>query len=265
MRDPIRSGPLRRAVAPAQVRVWSRLGSTQQRAIAMLEAGRLRPPALLVAAHQTAGIGRGTNRWWADEGSLCATLVLPVVPAMPVGQVPLRAGLAVAETLARHLPPRTVQVKWPNDVWMRGRKLAGILSARVREADVIGIGINVTTDLRRAPADVRAIATSLREWLPAPPSRAALLVEIWQAVLATRAATDWMERYRKRHALENRLVLAELNGRLVRGRCEGLDNEGRLRLAVGGAHLAITEATVQLCGRSSGQPKSATATGLEIA
>lgn len=215
------------------------------RALTMLEQGHLCPPAALVAGLQTAGRGRGTNRWWSDRGSLCATFVMPVDPTIPVGQVPLRAGLAVAETLSHYLQTPRPQVKWPNDILIQGRKVGGILCARVRGADVIGIGLNVATDLRNAPPDVRREGGSLNEYLRVVPRRATLLVELWRAVLETRTAQDWLTRYRHRHALDGRVVVANVGDHCVRGRCVGLDYEGRLLLEIDGQRRPITEATVQ--------------------
>lgn len=245
-RDPIRAGPLARALAPARVVVWPRVRSTQERARAMLETGELSPSALLIAARQTAGRGRGANRWWSDGGSLCATFVLPAIEGMPIGQAPLRAGLAVAETLARYLPREAVRLKWPNDVVVRGRKICGILCARVRGADVIGIGLNVSTRWRGAPPEVRAGAVSLADLIPRPPPRSEVLAALWAALTSARAAPDWRERYLARHALEGRWVDAACEGRRLRGRCVGVDEEGRLLLDIGGERRALTDATVRL-------------------
>ena len=242
--DPLRGPWLKRRVHPARVVLFARLGSTNRTAVDHLNAGRLKPPAILVASLQTAGRGQRTNRWWSDEGSLCVTFILPVDASMPIGQVPLRAGLAVASVVTSFLPNHRVQVKWPNDVLVDGKKIAGILCLRERGADVIGIGLNVGTSMRDAPSEVRTRATSMRSLLTKPPRRDEVLAALWSALLAERASNDWNERFRAIHALEHRNITIDDNGALVRGTCRGIDADGRLLLDHDGSVRAITSGTV---------------------
>lgn len=149
-------------------------GSTNDEGRALAAAGA--PHGTLVTAdEQTAGRGRQGRSWVAPAGTalLCSIVVREVEPLLP-----LRAGLAVADVAGG-------QVKWPNDVWLAGRKVAGIL-VEGRPAEgwaVIGIGVNVgsvafppdlaeiATTLDR-PGDVEAVLDELLEslgrWLPAP-------------------------------------------------------------------------------------------------
>lgn len=127
-------------------------------------------PCILVAAHQSAGRGRMGKGWVSTPGhSLTFSMALPMSPATWSG-LSLAVGVSVAESLSTLLPatvpdpsgglslPRpTIQLKWPNDVWLHDHKLAGILieTAHLHTATgrqpwvVIGIGINL-----QAPSDI---------------------------------------------------------------------------------------------------------------
>ena len=243
-RDPLRGAWLARRLRPARVLIRARLGSTNQTASLELERGRLTAPAVVLASLQTAGRGQRTHRWWSDAGSLCVTLVLPAAEDMPVGQVPLRAGLAVASVVNRHVPGSTVGVKWPNDVLIGDTKVAGLLCARQHGADLIGIGVNVRTDFRAAPSDVRCRATSLARHMRKPPRRDELLAELWQAMRQVMIDDDWFARYPALHILHGRPVGVEADGRLLEGRCRGIDRQGRLLLEHEGRVLAVANGTV---------------------
>jgi BirA family biotin operon repressor/biotin-[acetyl-CoA-carboxylase] ligase len=132
----------------------TRTGSTNDDARGLALAGA--PHGTLVsAAEQTAGRGREGRRWDAPPGSsLLCSLVLREPPAL----LSLRAGVAVADTIGE-----LAKLKWPNDVWLDGRKVAGILvEARPRERwAVLGIGINVALALDDLPPDLRASAGTL--------------------------------------------------------------------------------------------------------
>jgi BirA family biotin operon repressor/biotin-[acetyl-CoA-carboxylase] ligase len=242
-RDPLRGDWLARAVRPARVLLHARLRSTNTRASDLVESGRLTAPAIVVASVKTAGRGQHENAWWSDAGSLCATFLLSADPAMPVGQIPLRAGLAVARVIAGLLPETEVRVKWPNDVFAGDRKIAGLLCARGRGMDLIGIGVNVRTNLRRAPHEVRDRAASLSQFLRHPPRRDELLADLWRAVQEARSDASWPDDYRRRHLLHGRCVTVDSGDVLVRGTCLGVDEQGRLLIEHDGHTSALTSGT----------------------
>jgi BirA family biotin operon repressor/biotin-[acetyl-CoA-carboxylase] ligase len=246
LRDPLRGRWLARQLHPAQVRIFARLRSTNEYTALQLEAGELAGPALIVASQQTAGRGQHANRWWSDAGSICATFVLPVDHHLPVGQVPLRAGLALAEVMAHALGEESVQVKWPNDVFVNGRKIAGLLCARIRSFDMIGIGLNVYSDLRHAPGDVQRRATSLALHLKRPPRRDELIRDVWFALQASRQCDDWVDRYQEMHLLQSKQVRVESSDGITTGICRGIDREGRLLVEQEGSMRAITGGVVSM-------------------
>jgi BirA family biotin operon repressor/biotin-[acetyl-CoA-carboxylase] ligase len=116
---------------------------------------------LVTAAEQTAGRGRQGRTWSAAPGEalLMSVVVRGVGPGTAL--LPLAAAVAVAEACAALAPAAEVLIKWPNDVWVDRRKVAGILlEGRPQEGwAVIGIGLNVST--RDFPEELRETATSL--------------------------------------------------------------------------------------------------------
>jgi BirA family biotin operon repressor/biotin-[acetyl-CoA-carboxylase] ligase len=123
--------------------------------------------ATFVADHQSAGRGRRGRKWLADPGqALLVSVVLRLeLEPSALGLLPLSVGLAVREAIADLLPDwiaPTTKVKWPNDVWVGGKKIAGVLAEGRLDAHhpavVAGIGINLGA-VELAP-DLRGSATS---------------------------------------------------------------------------------------------------------
>ena len=126
--------------------------STNERAKQLAAAGAVHGT-LVTADEQSAGRGRQGRTWSAEPGeALLMSLVLRSVDEL----LPLRAAVAVAESI-----PVPAQIKWPNDVWLEGKKVSGILvEGRPQEGwAVLGIGLNVST--RSFPDELSEIATSL--------------------------------------------------------------------------------------------------------
>jgi BirA family biotin operon repressor/biotin-[acetyl-CoA-carboxylase] ligase len=123
---------------------------------------------LVLAEEQTAGRGRDGRLWRSPTGGVwLATLVRPPFP--DAGILSLRAGLIVADVVDELLAAGRAQLKWPNDVLLDGRKLAGILCEARWQGTApqwlaIGIGINVANEI---PGELRSQAIALRELHPA--------------------------------------------------------------------------------------------------
>lgn len=121
----------------------------------------------LLALRQTSGHGRRGREWWSGEGNLALSVGFRFRAGDEVALLPFRAGVALAETLSEFLPGEAdIRLKWPNDVYVNGRKISGLLSqARQAGEDVdlvLGIGVN----LKEAPPGMDACALS--EWVAAP-------------------------------------------------------------------------------------------------
>ena len=229
---------LRDAIKPCRLHWFPTLRSTNDHAAAMRERGTLFAPAVVLTGRQTAGRGRGAHGWWSAGGGLTVTFVLPTDDAVAPHQVPLMAGLAVRRAAARVAGGAAVQLKWPNDLLFDGRKLGGLLCERVRKADLVGLGLNVNVDPSDAPPDIRDRVTSLRAIVGRPLDMTNVLVAVAAELrevfhrLPEKPFPALLREYDEHHALLGRLVtvLDAGDGRAVSGKCEGLDEMGRLLL-----------------------------------
>jgi BirA family transcriptional regulator, biotin operon repressor / biotin---[acetyl-CoA-carboxylase] ligase len=209
--------------------------STNERAKALAAAAH--HGLLVTAAEQTAGHGRQGRSWSAPAGEgLLMSLVLHDWPEL----LPLVAAVAVAETVGE-----PAQIKWPNDVLLDGRKVAGIL-VEVRPQEgwaVLGIGVNVA--VRAFPEELRDIAGSLGG-SPADvePFLARLLAAIERGLAASPAAV--IAAWRARDALAGRAI--RWNG--GEGVAAGVDEGGRLLVELAdGTTTALDAGEVHLSPR----------------
>jgi BirA family biotin operon repressor/biotin-[acetyl-CoA-carboxylase] ligase len=212
-----------------------RTDSTNERARALAAAGAPHG-ALVTAAEQTAGRGRQGRTWTAPPGrALLLSLVLRVEqPAL----VPLAAGVATAETVGED-----ARIKWPNDVLVEGRKVAGILvEGRPQEGwAILGIGLNVAVRPDDFPPELRATAGTLgRDLADLEPTLNTLLeaLERWLAAGQDAVIAAW----RERDALEGQPIeWADGAGKAV-----GIDDAGRLLVGTSSGTVALDAGEVHL-------------------
>jgi BirA family biotin operon repressor/biotin-[acetyl-CoA-carboxylase] ligase len=210
------------------------VGSTNDRARALAERGA--PHGTMVTAgEQTAGRGRHGRSWSTPPGvAIAASLVLREWD----GLLSLRAGLAVAD-----LAGPQARVKWPNDVWLSGLKVAGIL-VETRNGSgwaVLGIGVNVALDPATLPPEVAAVAGTLGRAPDAVEPALRELLEALERRLA-QAPESVVADLRERDALRGRRV-AHAGGEGVGA---GIDATGALLVESGGRTVAITTGEVRL-------------------
>jgi BirA family transcriptional regulator, biotin operon repressor / biotin---[acetyl-CoA-carboxylase] ligase len=191
--------------------------------------------ALVVADHQTAGRGRLGRSWEEPAGTaLLFSLLLKPPPERDVPPISLVAGIAVADTIERALG-LSVQIKWPNDVMLRRRKVAGCLAEARDEAVVLGIGVNVNQTSEQLPPNAGSLRSLTgREWdreaiLPG------LLDDLDRRYSAWRAGglDALYEGLGPRDFLRGRRV--SVNG--TSGVASMIDREGRLEIEVGHGEL----------------------------
>ena len=145
---------------PYAVERHDRLDSTNDRARDVAREGRR--DIVVVADEQTAGRGRRDRSWIGPPGGLyCSVVVEPTFSPAEYPLATLAAGVAVARAVER--TGVTARVKWPNDVLVDDRKLAGVLPERVRDALVVGVGVNVAVDARTLPEGAVGLADALAE------------------------------------------------------------------------------------------------------
>jgi BirA family biotin operon repressor/biotin-[acetyl-CoA-carboxylase] ligase len=220
--------------------------STNVRAAELAARGAVRCPHLVLTVAQSAGRGRGMNRWWSSAGALTFSLLIePEELGLRSEQWPrtsLCAALAVRDVIDELAPKESCGVKWPNDVYHSGRKICGVLvEAPPRKVDlphrlVIGIGVNVNNSLVAAPAEVQSLATSLADLTGRPHDLTDVLSDILSrfaenlAQLAGEAA-ELPERWQRHSLLDGRTVTVDLSTRKVTGYCLGINAQGALDLA----------------------------------
>ncbi len=171
---------------------------------------------VVIADVQTAGHGRYGRTWISPPGGLYTSIVLKPDPLLP-----LRAGIAVAAALTER--GTAARLKWPNDVLVGGRKIAGILIEEADGAMILGIGVN----LDKAPYPG---ATSVRAAGGKVPVPEELLVRILDALLAPVPNEVVIARYRELCITIGKVVSVSIGAEEVSGRATGIDREGRLML-----------------------------------
>ena len=228
-----------------QAGLFRRLGSTFD-AIHDLGAQGAPHGTVVLAAEQTAGRGRDGRTWHSPAGGVWLGALLRPARA-ELGAVSLRIGLVVADVVDELAGRPAARLKWPNDVLLDDRKVAGILCEGRWQGDAlqwlaIGVGINVTNDV---PAAVRATAVALAEAVPGVrridvldrlvpvlPQLTAHHAALTEAECAAFAARDW------------------LRGRLLRapayGRAAGVRADGALLVEGAGGTIGVREGHVEL-------------------
>lgn len=227
---------LRAELKPFRLHWFPTLRSTNNHAAQLRRRGTLFAPAVVLAGRQTAGRGRGARVWWSGPGCITVTFVLPVVGHVEPHQLPLVAGLAVRNAAAAVSGNEAIQLKWPNDLLYDGRKLAGLLCERVEKADLVGLGLNVNLDPAAAPASIRGRVTSLSRVAGRTLDMTEALVSVASHLRRTierQAETPFsvlLREYDAHHALVGRTVsvVDGADSVAVTGKCEGLDEMGRL-------------------------------------
>lgn len=203
------------------------VGSTNDRAAELARDGA---PAwtVVVANEQTAGRGRRGDSWFSPPGSgLWMSVLLGDRRALP--QLPLLVGLACAEAIEKHLDGVRIGLKWPNDLFLAGRKVGGVLCERAEETVVAGIGINLRTPGGGFEAALSMIAISLEAESGKTLLRSALagtiLRSLREILVGEGAFASALPRLEARDVLSGRGVMAERCGP---GIARGIDASGAL-------------------------------------
>lgn len=229
------------------VEVLPELDSTNSELMRRARTGQLEPT-LLVAERQTAGRGRLGRGWQSESGaSLTFSLGLSLAPADWSG-----LSLAVGVSLAESLDPR-VQLKWPNDLWLQGRKLGGILietasfgdAGQARRYAVVGVGLNIAP---RASEGLSTPPAALSEVLPQADAGGVLLRVALPLVQTLQAFesfgfTPFQARFNARDALRDRAVVLS-DG--TAGTAHGASEAGALLVHTAGGMHAVTSSEVSV-------------------
>lgn len=216
---------------------WPELASTNTTALALLDTTAAECPRLVWTPRQTAGRGRGTHRWWASPGALTFSLIIDPTqdgfsPAI-WPQLSLVLALSVADALAAWVERSRIGLKWPNDVWLDGRKVCGILVEVRGDRLVMGVGLNVQNSLAEAEAALQTSAIALCDVLaepPALPEALWTLCQMWDRRRRALAAgeLDLLLEWQPYCVLTGHAVRLTAGDTTTDGLCRGIDADGRL-------------------------------------
>ncbi|MGA7632997.1 MAG: biotin--[acetyl-CoA-carboxylase] ligase [Terriglobales bacterium] len=244
--------------ASKQIHHYYKIGSTNSEAMRAASEGAPEGSVFL-AEEQLSGRGRGGHTWHSarSTGIYCSVILRPAIPPSDALIFSLAAGLAVRAAVAEIAPQLQVDLKWPNDALLGGKKFCGILTEMNAEATrvrhlVVGVGINVNQ--AKFPTELRDIATSLRletgtEWSRAELSAALLksLDREYRSLVESEGARNAILRRFEESSLSVRgqRVRIDENGGLA-GITEGLDERGFLRVRTGDRLQTVVSGTVRI-------------------
>jgi BirA family biotin operon repressor/biotin-[acetyl-CoA-carboxylase] ligase len=213
-----------------------RLGSTNDAARQLAEAGETEGT-LVIADEQSAGRGRLGRSWVAPaRSSLLMSLILrPDLSPRHAPRVTMAVALGACEAI-RAETDFPAQIKWPNDLQIRGKKFAGILAesgivGEKLEYVIVGIGVNVnfaTASVAGIPPDATSLATELGKTVPRARLAQAILRLIETYYLRLRAEENLRDSYKNRLATLNQFVCAQTAQGIVEGHATDVDEDGAL-------------------------------------
>jgi BirA family biotin operon repressor/biotin-[acetyl-CoA-carboxylase] ligase len=231
----------------ARVEHYALLDSTQQRA-REAAANPFEPlPLLVVADQQSAGRGRGENSWWTGEGNLALSLLFdPAQLGCPRGlpSMSLAASVAIIDAIVRlwdgSPPPSSrdhrLGLHWPNDVFVAGRKLGGVLVEALPDGlHILGIGLNTNSRVADAPKNLQSNLATLRDLTGQPHDHTeltlALLDQLVDCLRMLGSDAESLGRRFDKLCLQHGQMLTLYQGeRATTGRCLGIAPDGGLVL-----------------------------------
>ncbi|MBF0531604.1 MAG: biotin--[acetyl-CoA-carboxylase] ligase [Candidatus Omnitrophica bacterium] len=215
------------------------LASTMPEA-ARLAADKAAEGTVVVAEQQTKGKGRMGREWVSpSSGGIYLSLILrPPLPPRDAAPLTLLTAVSWCAAVNRHTGI-AAGIKWPNDILCRGKKVAGILTEMSADMDrvhslIIGVGLNVNTDLANLPPGATALSVAAGKNF----SRVELLKEIltlWEQNYFTALQTGWksiFNRWRQLSVTLGRQVQFEDQGKRLKGEAVDIDSDGGLLIRI---------------------------------
>jgi len=211
---------------------------------------------IVTAEKQTLGKGRLGRSWHSPEkmGIYVSIILRPKFPPDKAPGLSVMSALAVAETLNEYSPGK-VQIKWPNDVLINGRKVSGVLNELSAEKNkinhvIVGIGINVKQSENDFPPNLRTTATSVRRETGKENSRAELLklllrnFENEYVRYKKNQLGKSLPKIRKLSSLLNKEVALQWGGAALSGMAVDIDQSGSLIIESNGNRVAVSSGEV---------------------
>jgi BirA family biotin operon repressor/biotin-[acetyl-CoA-carboxylase] ligase len=217
---------------------------------------------VVTAEEQLAGRGRFGRKWIVPRGTSLQISVLLRPPLAPsaTARVVRMAALALCETLVNHLQLAPT-LKWPNDVYLNGRKVAGILLESSIRGDaveyvILGIGLNVNYTMRVYP-ELAPYATTLQDVLgheiDRSPLEDALLNALNTQYRALLFGDDLLDEYRARLDMLGKPIQVATPGGTVRGIAQAVTDDGALVISTDKANISVYAGDVTVLKESSAE------------
>lgn len=208
---------------------------------------------VVIADVQTKGRGRSGRVWESPANrNIYMSVILRPRDANDIASITLVAGIAVAEALKRYAKGE-LKIKWPNDIWLNGKKLCGILTERGDGFIIIGIGINVNAGPEDFSEDVRKIATSLF----IDSGRELNIEEVFERIcrklndafirFSAGGFGSFKDIYSSWSLIDGKRVRVTFGGEITTGIALGVDSDGALLLSANGETRRIIAGDVDLC------------------
>jgi BirA family biotin operon repressor/biotin-[acetyl-CoA-carboxylase] ligase len=230
------------------IRVFEETTSTND-VIEKLARDGVKEGVVVFAESQTRGRGRLGRKWTspAKRGLWFSILLRPDLRPQDATRLTVASATALRRAIAAQTGLKP-EIKWPNDILIHGKKVAGILTELSGELDhvkyvVLGIGIDVNLSQGDFPADLRKVATSLKAELGKPVSRPELAVAILleldhdYARIAAGQFAVVADEWEEHGTTIGHEVIIRTGDRRIRGRAESLDEDGALLLRTEHGHL----------------------------
>lgn len=196
----------------------------------------------LVAIEQQSGRGRKGREWISPAGNFYGSTVVDLRRTDPQPQtLSLAAGLALIEALDTAVPGQALMLKWPNDVFLLGKKLAGILLERSASRVVIGFGVNLSSapDLPNRQSASLGRRITPQAFAPLLAASFSRLLDLWRQSEPVFIVRAWLARA---HAIGTRLNVHSTSDHMISGHFEGIEIDGALRLRRNDGALEIIRA-----------------------
>ena len=196
----------------------------------------------LVALHQHSGRGRQGRTWASEPGNFFGSTLVALRPGDPPPQtLSLAAGVALIEAVDAAVPAQPLMLKWPNDLLLLGRKLAGILLERSGDRIAVGIGVNLAAAPVLEDREPAALLAGIAPQAFAPLLAAsfARMLDMWRSGNAAAVACAWQDRA---HPIGARLSVHVGKDEIRTGAFLGLDHDGALRLQLDDGSIELIRA-----------------------
>lgn len=266
------------------VRYIEETDSTNDLARRFAANGELALPAMVIADRQARGRGRGNRGWWSSVGSLTCSIVLSDQQTPLPALVSLGTALAVVDSIREYDQSLQPKIKWPNDVMIAGRKVAGILiesmalgsserslGARLdmmddlpdhfapcdspRRVQIIGVGVNTNCRMDDAPLSLQQTSCSLTQILSKPVDQTRFVATVVNRLLENTTNSQGSLESLKSRCLQAawvvpgvRIVVQKPDGEVHAGSFHGFGCHGELVLCAGLSHIVIFSGTIKSVG-----------------